>query len=929
MARKTSLLLATVSAAALVGATLPAGAQLASAPAPPHVVSLSIAQDSVVRSATRVAVSFNVPMDLPSVRYAATLVLAQGNQAGGLAKWKVMAPLSAQPVAGGRTVVLGLAHRSRPLPGGAYSLVIGPAAESASGTAMMYASVTDFVVAPDRSLWETVTVGTERYDVWAVTTGAAGPARDDQYLVEGARGTVLTGGQHVLSVYATDYRGRLVTNNALSSQLEAYAEEDGWLRLQRPSLVPGALELDPNTVTWATDNGPNSALGDYLYGLAKSLGEDVATPPSQADVDDAELATALADEGPPGTWASELASDKSALDMAQTATKGYVLAQQLTTLLSEGTLSLPGADAAKAMLHVLKVVNGAANFSLGTLQELYQAEWEASQAAAEAGPLRAIASALPSSDAFMASDISGLLHFSLASEQAAIARAAASYATNQAYGLSADVAKELAADSDPVAAAVVAGLDIGFFIASFTGWDKLRAAFYQAVEQADAERAMVDAAQALETSIASTPAPTPGQLDGALLAWRLARNTMADFYAACIAIVHLDQWGQAVDSHFAGLEALVGVHPAADNVASWRSNESFDRRQASGLVPGLAQASGDAALAAVATRFPTAPAHAVPFSLCGTVISEPGQYVLPVSSLVSDLSTGYAPNCSVPGLRLLTGVDIAAPGVSLDLNGHAIFMASSDVGVWLGQAAAGSVVSNGTVGEGAGCCFGMGVVDLASGAMATRLQVLNERMAFLAAGTDYSRFVGNIVSPYGGQAGTSPWSDLGAGPVPGMVTVSYGGVSLDRADNTTVARDTLQGGTPGDVGIVLLGSSGNRVEDNSVLAAGNAIYAGCNGFVANPPAHPLTHTTCKPSTGNEITGNHLTMTAAGPLGPAIALDSSTAGNVVVANHVAWQPYHDFPLWDYNRCGVNTWRSNIVSPNPAATDNLLSNWPCVR
>jgi hypothetical protein len=71
------------------------------------------------------------------------------------------------------------------------------------------------------------------------------------------------------------------------------------------------------------------------------------------------------------------------------------------------------------------------------------------------------------------------------------------------------------------------------------------------------------------------------------------------------------------------------------------------------------------------------------------------------------------------------------------------------------------------------------------------------------------------------------------------------------------------------------------------------------------------------------------MTAVGPLGPAIALDSSTAGNVVVANHVAWQPYHDFPLWDYNRCGVNTWRSNTVSPNPAGTGNLLSNWPCVR
>ena len=910
--------LATLVAAALVGAGVPAAMQPAASAPAPRVVSLSIGQGSIVRSASSVTATFNMPMDVPSVRFATTLVLSEGSESGSAASWKEIAPLAASPAAGGRTVVLSLAPKGRPLPPGAYAVVIGPAAQAASGAALGYASVTDFVVAPERALWERVTLGTERYDVWVVIKGPGGPVRDDQFLLKGTDGTVLFGGEHVQLVYSTDGHGRLVTDDNLSLELETYAEEEGWLRLQAPPSVPGALALDANSVTWAIDNGPGSTLGNYLYGLAKSLGEDLAEPPSQSDVDAAELATSLSDQGPPGAWASELASDKAALDIAKTGTKGYVLAQQLTTVLSEGTLSLPGAGAAGAMLHVLKAVDGASAFTLVTLKELYQAEWEAALATGEAGPLSTIASSLPSSDAFMASDISRLLHFTLASQQAVIAEATAKYAAGEAYDLGAEVAKELAADSDPMVAAVVAGLDLGFFIASFTGWDRLRAAFYQAVEQAGAEHSFVDAAQRLESSIALTSAPSAALLDGGILAWRLARNTMADFYAECIAIVGLDQWGQAVDSQFPGLEALVGVHPAQDNVPAWRSDESYDRKQASGLVPGLAQASGDAALAAVSVRFPAVPAHQVPITLCGTVISEPGQYVQSVNPLQGRITFS---GCSVPALRANVGIDVEAPGVSLDLNGHAIASLNLEVGALLGPSAAGSVIDNGTVQTSSSCCFDWGVVDLAPGVAATHLQITDESLAFLVARTEGSRFVDNIVSGYGGNC-YAPWTN---GPVPHVMSACYGGVSLDQAERATVAHNRLDTQVWPGSGVAMLGSAGNVVEDNSIVSYDNGVYAGCNGFVESPPAHPLTHTTCTPSTGNVIEGNSIAMV--GPRGPAIALDSSTARNEVTGNRVAWVPYHDFPLWDYNSCGVNHWSGNAVTPPPVTY--RLSNWSCVH
>lgn len=907
--RRQNLLAALLAAGTFSTATAPTTYQTvaAAAPPPPRVLSVSIGQASVVRVASSIDVSFSVPMDVASARFASTLVLAEGSQA----KWEVAAPVSAGSKAGGRTVVLDFARAGQHLPPGAYSLVVGPAAAAADGAVLGYASVTDFVVAPDPSLWEEVTVGGHRYEVWVDATGGLGPVRDDEFLLKGDGGTVLSGGQHVSVVYATDGQRRLVTNAGLASELENYAEEEGWLRLQPPSSVPGALALDPSTVTWAVNNGPGSALGNYLYGLANKLGEDVASPPSQTNVDQAEVTSALSYDGAPGGWAAELSSDGAILDLAKTTDKGYVLAQQLTTVISEGALSLPGAGAAKALLDVLKTVSAAAGFSENTLQQLYQAEWEAAEAAAEAVPLQTIVSALPSGDAYMASDISALVHFTLAGEQAAIARAAAVYASQQAYNLSADLAKELVADSDPMAAAVVAGLDVGFFIASFTGWDELRAGFYQAAEQAKAETTLVDAAKALEGSIAGTTAPNSATLDAALLAWRMARNTLADFYAECVHIVHLDQWGQAVDSAFPGLDALVGTHPAEDNVPQWSSDESYDRQQAEGLVPGVSKRSGDNALAAVITRFPAVPTGVVPVSLCGTVISEPGHYVQSVQSLQSP----YTSSSACYGSEV--GIEVAVPGASVDLNGHSVFGADQ-AGLWLGPQAVGSLVTNGTIAVSQCCSAGFGIADLAPGVLATHLQISNYATDLLAVRTEGSRFMDNIVDGFAD----------GVGPWPGLGTISAGGVSLDRADGATVAHNTLTGTVLNAVGIVLQNSSGNQVEDNSVVAAGDGIYAGCNGFVTSPPAHPLTHTTCAPSTGNLMVGNHVQGTSdAG--GPAIAFDSSTAHNVISSNRVDWPSTESYYLWDYNACGVNTWDHNVVSPDPPLGGSHLSNWACIK
>lgn len=83
--------------------------------------------------------------------------------------------------------------------------------------------------------------------LWARASAydGAGRARD-RLPVPLARphGTVLSGGRRVLAVYSTDQHGHLVTDNNLSSELEACAEQEGRLRLQSPAEVPSVLGLD-------------------------------------------------------------------------------------------------------------------------------------------------------------------------------------------------------------------------------------------------------------------------------------------------------------------------------------------------------------------------------------------------------------------------------------------------------------------------------------------------------------------------------------------------------------------------------------------------------------------------------------------------------------------------------------------------------------
>lgn len=926
------LLVALASIDALVTGMVGAVGPPAFASVPPRVLGLSIPQGAVLSGASAVKVSFNVPMDVASVGYATTLVRATGR---GGAQWEVQAPISAQGSAGARVVELKLVPHGRLLAPGAYSLVIGPAVIAASGLPIGYTSVTDFVVAPYRSLWEKVTVAGEPYDVWVATEHPGPPVQEDGYLANAPGGTVFSGSSTPVSVvYSTGSQGRLVTSDGLASELESYAEEEGWLRHLQASSVPSYLALDPGSLRWAIDNGPGSALANYLYYLAKSSGEDVTSPPSQTAVDQAEVASGLSRDGPPGDWASELAADEGILGYANSGNlwdHGYVLAQQLTTLVSEGALSLPGAEAAKAMLAVLKTVKGAAGFGEEALYQLHEAEWEATLTAAETAPLGAIAAAMPSSDAQVAMDISALTHLSLAEEQAVIARAATNYALTHVNDIATDIAKELLADSDPVAAAVVYGLDLGFFIASFTGWDQLRADFYQAVEQAEAEKAFVEAAQALVSSVQSAPSPTPAQLEGGLLAWRLAYNTMADFYAECVTIVHLNQWGEAVDGAFKGLEPLVGTDPAEDMVPTWRSDEAGDRALASGWLPGQARtAVDDNTFVRVGTDFPAVPAGEVPVSLCGTVITEPGRY-----GLTGDLYPSYLDYCRVSAPALeghkglsYGGVYVAAPGVALDLYGHHVVEGSGGYatyfGVIIGPPAAGALVADGVLNNNSGDLLYVGLADLAPGVLATHLTFASPSYGtgLEAYGTQGSHFVDNTLKGFGYYPATT---FLGPAPV--------AGISLDRAEGTLVAGNTLElSGAPGSlplegVGIALRSSSANVIRGNSITASLNGIYAGCDLGVETPWLRSPPRTACAPSTGNQVTGNQV---RGGFYGPAIAFGSSTAHNLVTGNRIGWgfqANNKGFVLWDSNTCGVNTWHDNVLTL-PLGPGDHKSNRACM-
>jgi hypothetical protein len=220
-------------------------------------------------------------------------------------------------------------------------------------------------------------------------------------------------------------------------------------------------------------------------------------------------------------------------------------------------------------------------------------------------------------------------------------------------------------------------------------------------------------------------------------------------------------------------------------------------------------------------------------------------------------------------------------------------------------------------------------LDLASGVAATHLRsycgsgCAQVGVAFLAARADYSRFVVQQSACYG-HSRYAPMVSVRRWALSGASALSYGAVSLDHSEGVAIEHNDLNASEPlapgghgtGSVGVALLGSSGNLIEDNSVVAATNAIYAGCNGYISEPPAHPLTRTTCSPSAGNEIVGNRLSVllianTGVPEPGSAIALDSSTSHNTVAGNEALALPPGNFALWDYNSCGVNTWRDNVV------------------
>ncbi|MGB9920709.1 MAG: Ig-like domain-containing protein [Moorellales bacterium] len=365
----------------------------------------------------------------------------------------------------------------------------------------------------------------------------------------------------------------LVTDPALAREILLAAMRGAYYG-EHPQ---GASLVDSDLVEWINEWKDN-----WGYGVLRTLCPNPPPKPSRENVQKALVVSALAGGDTPSLLSGEMSSALSTFSTAVGAVSKVKDVEKVQDAME--AFSPRGAKVAGLVVDALSLVDEGAQLSKDMAEAVFRAYWQAAALADYRESLNRIA--LLIEDGGLRSTVNSLANFSFEEACEVIKRQAAETIRKKTVEKMReafeDAVKESFKATNPVVAAVLTGLDVGFFLASYTGWEQAYTANFQGSYEAAAEEGF------------NEPAAILGQ--GCLLMGR----GKTDFYQATDTALATKLQTFAASRFYgtvAGMMSIFKNYPGltdrAQYEAAYRQRSSQLLNQAKAAVPGLASSSRD------------------------------------------------------------------------------------------------------------------------------------------------------------------------------------------------------------------------------------------------------------------------------------------------------------------------------------------------
>ncbi|MCL5040745.1 MAG: Ig-like domain-containing protein [Firmicutes bacterium] len=386
--------------------------------------------------------------------------------------------------------------------------------------------------------------------------------------------TVLSGAtlKQVSVFRVTDNRVELVTDPSLAKEILLAAMRGAYYR----DHVPGSqAQVNQALVDWV-----NYWKNNWGYGLLAGLCPDRPQPPTKLDVHKAVIASALAGGDSPTLLSDELDSALSFYSKALGGAKTVAdVREKLTDWKVLAQSSSRAASVCGKVVKGLSYVDEATQLTKEMMETIFLAYWQAAAVAEYRDNLLRIQPYV--TDGTLRTAINSLVDFDPQAAYDLIDRKIGEYFAKKVEEEVRDYLKDVLFKINPILGAATMGLDIGYFIAEFTGWEEAYVCNHQASHEAAAEGGARPAAR----HFGAVASPEPGKVDfrkvtDAAVAAKLNLFAASRFYGSVATLSSL----------FKNYPSL-GQH--AQYEATYRQESAALLAEAKAAVPGLASSSRD------------------------------------------------------------------------------------------------------------------------------------------------------------------------------------------------------------------------------------------------------------------------------------------------------------------------------------------------
>lgn len=364
----------------------------------------------------------------------------------------------------------------------------------------------------------------------------------------------------------------LVTDPSLAKEILLAAMRGAYYQDHVPGSEP---RVDQALVDWV-----NYWKDNWGYGLLAGLCPDRPQPPSKLDVHKAVIATALGGGDSPSLLSDEL---DNALGFYSKALGGASTVADVREKLTDWKVlaksSSRAASVCNKVVKGLSYVDEATQLTKEMMETIFLAYWQASAVAEYRDNLLRIQPYV--TDETLRTAIGSLVDFDPDAAYDVIDRKIGEYFAQKVEEEVRDYLKDVLFEINPILGAATLGLDLGFFIAQFTGWEEAYVCNHQASHEAAAESGARPPARHFGTEAGLGPGKVDfRKVTDAAVAAKLNLFAASRFYGSVATLSSL----------FKNYPSL-GQH--AQYEAAYRQESSALLARAKAAVPGLASSSRD------------------------------------------------------------------------------------------------------------------------------------------------------------------------------------------------------------------------------------------------------------------------------------------------------------------------------------------------